>query len=120
MENEKDKDKDKIREERIDHLLGKIEKTDKDKEKDALRLEKSEFICTNKWCKAKYFIERFKYYENHVTTCDKCRSFDNELSGGTTFTKKEYHGNRHDNMPHQVDFKFSDYVKGKWGKFWGK
>lgn len=120
MENEEEKDKDKLREERLEELLGEDVKTQEELDKEIWLSEKSEFICANKWCKVKYQIERFEFYENGKKTCQKCQSFDNELSGGTSFSKKEYSGPRHDGNPHPVDFKFSDYSKGKWGKFWGK
>lgn len=82
--------------------------------------EKSEFICSNKWCKCKYTIEKDRYYNDNMKTCDKCRSFDNEISGGVSYNSKSYSGERFDNKPHQTEFKFSDYFKGKWGKKWSK
>lgn len=82
--------------------------------------EISEFICSNKWCKAKYTMEKKKYYEEGIRTCDKCRSFETELSDGVSFDNKKYSGERFDNKPHQTEFKFSDYMKGKWGKKWSK
>jgi len=81
---------------------------------------KDEFICSSRWCKCMYIDYRYLWFSDGIKTCPKCRSFNGELSGGVTFTKKEYSGERNDGRAHQTEFKFSDYTKGKWGKFWGK
>lgn len=70
-------------------------------------------VCKSPWCKA-----HFEYFKpdavdgNEVappTTCPKCRSFDNELSGGVTWTDKEYEGSRFDNTPHQIKYKVTNF-----------
>lgn len=119
-------DKYKNRKDRLDKILDKsesdIEKDEllRKKEREEWLKEKVEFICTSKWCKVSYVDHRYSWYEKDIKTCHKCRSFDGELSGGVSFESKDYSGERHDGMAHQVDFKFSDYNKGKWGKFWNK
>lgn len=103
----------------IYNLMGDNNKKSKE-DKELWMKEKSEFICSMKWCKVAYIDYRYLWYEKDIKTCPKCRSFDGELSGGVSFSDKNYFGNRHDNQAHEVEFKFSDYNKGKWGKFWGK
>jgi len=71
-------------------------------------------ICKSPWCKA-----HFEYFENEIivvdgngvvpTTCPKCRSFDTELSGGVTWTDKEYEGSRFDGTPHQIRYKVTNF-----------
>lgn len=114
MENEKYDN----RKERLDKILGG--KSEEELKKEEWLKEKVEFICTSKWCKVAYVDHRYSWYEKDIKTCQKCRSFAGELSDGVTFETKEYSGERHDGMAHPVDFKFSDYNKGKWGKFWDK
>ena len=83
--------------------------------------EKSEYICRNSYCKSKYMEIRKNYYSSdRYKTCKKCRSFNEELSDGVTFNKKQYSGERYDNKSHETQFKFSDYIKGRWGKKWEK
>jgi hypothetical protein len=42
-------------------------------------------------------------------TCPKCRSFDTELSGGVTWTDKEYEGDRFDGLPHEIKYKVTNF-----------
>ena len=42
-------------------------------------------------------------------TCSKCRSFDTNLSGGVTWTDKEYEGSRFDGMPHEIRYKVTNF-----------
>lgn len=51
-------------------------------------------------------------------TCPKCRSFDNELSGGVSWQEKKYSGPRQDGKAHGVGFRFSEYRHGK--GFWNR
>jgi hypothetical protein len=71
-------------------------------------------ICKSPWCKATFF-----YNENEMIEvdgemmppkkCSKCRSFDNELSGGVTWTDKEYEGSRFDGKPHEIKYKVTNF-----------
>lgn len=71
-------------------------------------------ICKSPWCKATFF-----YNENEMIevdgemmppkNCSKCRSFDNELSGGVTWTDKEYEGSRFDGKPHEIKYKITNF-----------
>ncbi len=69
-------------------------------------------ICSMPWCKGS-----FKYLgEERPEQCPKCRSFDNELSGGVTWTDKKYEGSRMDGLPHVIDIRVqrSDERKKNW------
>jgi hypothetical protein len=77
-------------------------------------MEKLMNVCKSPWCKA-----HFEYFENEITivdgngvvpkTCPKCRSFDTELSGGVTWTDKEYEGSRFDGKPHEIKYKITNF-----------
>ena len=77
-------------------------------------MEKIVSVCKSPWCKA-----HFEYFSNEIkivdgqeirpTTCPKCRSFDSELSGGVTWTDKEYEGSRFDGMPHEIRYKVTNF-----------
>lgn len=58
-------------------------------------------ICKSPWCRV-----RFEYVGDNIPDqCPKCRSFDNELSGGVTWVDKRYDGVRYDPSPHHIDIK---------------
>ena len=72
-------------------------------------------ICKSPWCKG-----RFEYEEYEMVTdengnkippkyCQKCKSFETELSGGVEWKNKEYEGNRWDGTPHQISYKVKKY-----------
>ncbi len=71
-------------------------------------------ICKSPWCKATFF-----YHETEMVdvdgkmtppkNCPKCRSFDTELSGGVTWTDKEYEGSRFDGTPHEIRYKVTNF-----------
>ncbi len=71
-------------------------------------------ICSNPWCKATFL---YKEEECEVingdlvppSVCPKCKSFDNELSGGVKWVDKEYPGPRFDNSPHEMRYKINKY-----------
>lgn len=92
-------------------------------------MEQMMTVCRNAWCKATFF-----YNENDMIPvksdsprsskidtildesqkepphyCKKCKSFDNELSGGVSWSDKEYEGSRFDGMPHQIKYKVTNY-----------
>ena len=58
-------------------------------------------VCKNPWCKATFY---YKDEENVPNVCQKCKSFDNELSGGIDWKDKKYEGNRFDEMPHEIKY----------------
>jgi hypothetical protein len=71
-------------------------------------------VCCNPWCKAPFvFSEIDMVLVNGVMEepkqCPKCKSFDSELSGGVTWTTKEYEGSRFDGMPHQIKYKVTNF-----------
>jgi hypothetical protein len=72
-------------------------------------------VCKNPWCKS-----TFEYKEHEMITdengdlvpprtCNKCKSFENELSGGIEWNTKEYEGSRYDNTPHEIKYKINKY-----------
>lgn len=75
-------------------------------------MEEFRTVCSNPWCKA-----TFIFTENDVkdgvqpTKCDKCNSFNNELSAGVTWSDKKYEGDRFDGMPHQMTYKVRNFIK---------
>ena len=71
-------------------------------------------ICKSPWCKATFFYNEDEMIEVDVEmmppkNCSKCRSFDNELSGGVTWTDKEYEGSRFDGKPHEIKYKITNF-----------
>jgi hypothetical protein len=79
-------------------------------------MEELKSICQNPWCKA-----IFSYNEIDMVSikdsvdkirpkvCHKCKSFDNELSGGVTWEDREYEGDRVDDKPHQIRYKVTNF-----------
>lgn len=70
--------------------------------------------CTNPWCKAPFTytsedIVTVDDEEVHPKQCKKCLSFANELSGGVTWTDKTYEGSIHDDGPHQIKYRITNF-----------
>lgn len=89
-------------------------------------------VCNNPWCKA-----HFQYTEADMvplpqpqrqnkidqvleevrkvapSECPKCRSFNEELSGGVTWTNKKYEGSRFDGLSHPISINVSKYTDRK-------
>ena len=61
-------------------------------------MEEKKAVCGNPWCRAHYYYTS----EECPGQCNKCISFDTELSGGVTWTNKKYEGSRFDGMPHPI------------------
>ena len=90
-------------------------------------MEKMKTVCRSPWCKATFFYteedmivltdkrsskidEILEEVEKAPPThCNKCRSFDTELSGGVEWKDREYEGSRFDGMPHQIRYKVTNY-----------
>jgi hypothetical protein len=59
-------------------------------------------ICKNPWCKG-----TFSYREDEIINgeiprvCQKCKGFE-QLSGGITWTDKQYEGDRFDGKAHKT------------------
>lgn len=69
-------------------------------------------VCSNTWCKSHFVFEsKFDNDGNLIkpTTCPKCDSFNNELSGGVVWKDKEYDGDRLDGSLHQISYKVKKY-----------
>lgn len=79
-------------------------------------MEELRSICKSPWCKA-----IFIYTEQDMITvkgsdeklkpkyCNKCKSFDSDLSGGITWEDREYEGDRIDNKPHHIKYNVTNY-----------
>lgn len=64
-------------------------------------MELNSAICDMPWCKA-----TFQYQgDKKPDSCPKCRSFNNDLSGGVVWVEKKYEGSRIDGMSHLIDIK---------------
>ena len=71
-------------------------------------------ICNSPWCKAT-FVVNVEEEQELPKDCPKCRSFDNELSGGVTWTDKKYEGSRFDGQAHPININvLSSSEKKKW------
>jgi hypothetical protein len=71
-------------------------------------------VCKNPWCKSHFTYKEHEMLEQDgemipPIECSKCRSFNNELSGGVSWTDKEYEGSRFDGMPHQIKYKITNF-----------
>lgn len=72
-------------------------------------------ICQNPWCKATFvYTERDMIVDKQGNkirprVCHKCKSFDNELSGGVSWEDREYEGERIDDKPHQIRYKVTNF-----------
>jgi len=71
-------------------------------------------VCVNPWCKSHFIYKDIDIKEIDgkkvtPTQCKKCKSFNDELSGGITWEDKEYEGSRDDGMPHQISYKVTNF-----------
>lgn len=77
-------------------------------------MENKTAICGSPWCKATFVYHDIDMVEvdgvrSAPKMCPKCKSFDSELSGGVTWTDKEYEGSRFDGTPHQIRYKVTNF-----------
>ena len=91
-------------------------------------MEKLRTVCKNPWCKATFFYTEEdmivvtdgtrsskingildEVQKTPPSQCNKCRSFNSELSGGVEWKDKEYEGSRFDGTPHQFSYKVTNY-----------
>lgn len=77
-------------------------------------METLKTICSNPWCKAPFFFteDDCKEVDGVVIepkVCHKCKSFDNQMSGGVTWEDKVYEGDRFDNTPHEFKYKIRNF-----------
>jgi hypothetical protein len=64
-------------------------------------------VCHSPWCKA-----TFEYTSEEIPQiCPKCNSFDKELSGGVTWTDRNYEGSRFDGLPHRININIKKYTR---------
>ena len=77
-------------------------------------MEVFKMVCKNPWCKG-----HFTYTEADFETisdggkvapiyCNKCKSFNKDLSGGVTWTNKDYEGNPWIGA-HEINIKVNRY-----------
>jgi hypothetical protein len=73
-------------------------------------MEEIKAVCRNPWCKATFtYTEEVDGIKVEPKECNKCKSFNNDTSGGVTWKDKEYEGSRFDGMPHQIRYKINKY-----------
>jgi len=71
-------------------------------------------VCSNPWCKATFFFTELdcKKVDDSIIEpkfCQKCKSFETELSGGITWQDKEYEGDRFDPIPQEFKYKIRKF-----------
>ena len=77
-------------------------------------MEERRGICRNPWCKATFLFteadcKEVDGIEIEPKICQKCKSFDSEMSGGVTWEDKVYEGDRFDNTPHEFRYKIRNF-----------
>ena len=77
-------------------------------------MEEFREVCQNPWCKATFFYNENDFIKSegeliHPRQCKKCRSFNNEMSGGVEWKDKTYEGGRFDGMSHQISYKVTNF-----------
>lgn len=65
-------------------------------------------ICGNPWCKATYSYEG----ETPPGVCNKCISFDSEMSGGVTWGTRTYTESLDDGRYHQITMNIKNFSGG--------
>ena len=60
-------------------------------------------ICSNPWCKGMFFYSG----EEVPRECPKCNSFNTQLSGGVSWTTKQYTEPRNDGKAHEISINIS-------------
>lgn len=71
-------------------------------------MEENKSICRNPWCKATYIYTG----ETPPGVCNKCNSFDTELSGGVSWATKVYSEPRNDGAYHEVSISVKNFSNG--------
>src|SRR5690606_6199940 len=92
-------------------------------------------VCQNPWCKATFVYKESEMTSSRPVTedkykhrfkkkseieeikksmippkqCYKCRSFNDELSGGIEWTDFKYDGPRFDGTPHEMNYKITTF-----------
>lgn len=91
-------------------------------------MEQLKALCKNPWCKATFFYKESdmivviddsrtskidgilnEVQKTAPRQCNKCKSFNSELSGGVDWKDKEYEGSRFDGSPHQFSYKVTNF-----------
>ena len=70
-------------------------------------------VCSNPWCKAHFSYTELNFIKTddgmiHPKQCQKCRSFDKELSVGVEWKDRTYEGSI-DTGPHEIKYKVTNY-----------
>lgn len=76
-------------------------------------MEEVTLVCKNPWCKA-----HFKFVVNDLEdeipqVCPKCQSFDNELSGGVSWSDRKYDDPK-DYSPHPTKINIRRSIDKRW------
>lgn len=74
---------------------------------------KKQLVCNNPWCKGTFFfeIEKAKEVDGKKIfpkVCNKCESFDHQMSGGLTWEDRKY-DELTDTSPHEINYKVNTY-----------
>jgi hypothetical protein len=77
-------------------------------------MEEFKEICKNPWCKALFTYTKNDFIKTeegleHPNQCQKCKSFNGDLSGGVEWEDKKYEGSRNDGMPHPFRYKVTNF-----------
>ena len=65
-------------------------------------------VCKNPWCKGHFEAKLIN--GEYPKVCDKCRSFDTELSGGVSWSTKEYERDIEPEGPQRIVYKVNKYI----------
>lgn len=71
-------------------------------------------VCKNPWCKATFLYKEEEMIEEEEEKCapkqcQKCRSFETELSAGVEWSEKTYEGPRVDSSIHQIKYRVTNF-----------
>lgn len=78
-------------------------------------MEELKSVCRSPWCKATFVYSEIdmsideRGQKNPPITCNKCKSFNTELSGGVEWKDKEYEGSRFDSTPHEIKYRVTNF-----------
>lgn len=77
------------------------------------RENKKRLVCNNPWCKAVFYYDIEKAIEKDgkkifPVECNKCKSFNLQMSGGVTWEDREY-DDVVDNSPHEIKYNVTNY-----------
>jgi hypothetical protein len=78
-------------------------------------MEELKSVCNSPWCKATFIFSEQDMETDEKgnkippITCNKCKSFNNDLSAGVEWKDKEYEGSRFDSTPHEIKYRVTNF-----------